>query len=76
MAQGKHNVCGTSRQVVSAWVGIVTLPKLLVWAVYIMKKLKKFNIPSLSVQSLILKTGKYRQLFQILNVSIKQRYVE
>lgn len=41
-----------------------------------MKKLKKFNIPSLSVQSLILKTGKYRQLFQILNVSIKQRYVE
>lgn len=32
MLQGKHNVCGTSRQVVSALAGIVTLPKLLVYS--------------------------------------------
>lgn len=41
-----------------------------------MKTLKKFNVPSLFVQFLILKTAKHRQLFQILNVSIKQRCVE
>lgn len=83
MPQGKHNVCGTGRQVVSALAGIVTLPKL--WfilfereeiCIYIMKTLKKFNVPSLFVQFLILKTAKHRQLFQILNVSIKQRCVQ
>lgn len=41
-----------------------------------MKTLKKFNVPSLSVQFRILKMAKNCQLFQILNVSIKQRCVE
>lgn len=79
MPQGKHNVCGTSRQVVSAPAGIVTLPKLLVYSFQERRNLHLYHEnaqKSLSVHFLILKTAKYRQLFEILNVSIKQRCVE